>query len=269
MELKRVAFTTVIIYVLCAVFLGCSKKEANFSGDWQLHYFGINDVAQNITLITLSVDLTDEGYKLAGYSGVNVYSCVFRDAGGNKVVCDDDIKSTKKSGPLDVLECENKFLAAIGDVTNWKIISDEGMEALEITSTSSDIDSGVTEQAVMRFWRLSLSPSKWVVTELDGQSVEPGLTVEFRNGNAVVNTGLNNMELPYTLNGSNHTLSFSQNGLTTSAAGSNSDMQREKDFISALLQTKGYIIVGNQLMFLNKALIGDTLATLQKSELVN
>lgn len=269
MNIKRVAYTTALLYALCVIFLGCSKKQADFSGDWQLHYFGVNNVAQNITLVTLSVDTSEEGYNLSGYSGVNTYSCIFNDAGSGKVVCDGDIRSTKMSGPLDVLECENKYLSFLSDASTWKVITDEGMETLEITSVSSDIDSGTTEQSTMRFWRLNLVPSKWLVTEIGGGSIDEGLSVEFKNGVVAIDTGLNEMELPYTLDGAHHALSFSQNGLTTSAAGSDIDMAREKDFISAILQTKGYIIAGNNLMFLSKAPDGDTLVTLQKAELVD
>lgn len=256
-------------FVASFINLGCKKEIIQFPGDWQLHYFEIAGNSQSITLVTLSIESQEVGYALTGYSGVNTYECTFIDSEGDGVICSGGVRSTKMAGPLDVLECENRYLNFLSDVTSWKVITDEGMEVLEIRARQKD-EEDKDQDAVMRFWRLDLAPSLWEVALLGGESTDGGLTVEFKSdGMAALNTGLNKMSLPYTLNNNIHALTFSQEGLATTAAGSEADMAREKSFVSALLGTQGYSILGNTLTFYGKVHGGDCLLRLERKELVN
>lgn len=243
---KRVLGVFAILGVL-SLLTSCAQKSDTFTGDWKLEKCTIKGVAQEAHLCTITIEGGGAAtlYKVSGFSGVNKFSCTFIDGKRGKVSVDGGIMSTKMAGPIEVLEAENKVLQLLTDVERWTVIKTEAGEVLRLFDSENTLE----------FLRINLKGTAWVVDTIGGESVTSSspLTIDFTSEEvATVGTGLNTLQLNYFANYAEHSLSFSQGGLTTLSSGSDADMQAEKRLLAAILQVSRCFVVGNEILFYDK-----------------
>lgn len=244
--IKKTLMALSLVVALVAL-SGCAKNNDTFLGDWRLidYMSGGKMVKAHLCTLTIEKGTAPDLYRVTGFSGVNTFGCTFIAGRKSKVSVDGGIESTKMAGPMEALEAENRVLQYFADTERWVISKNGGEETLELYS----------DDGILKFSRIKLNGTTWEVALIGGESVEASapLSIKFTGDeDAVISTGLNTLQLNYIADGAQHSLSFSQAGLTTLTSGDERDMAAEKRLLAAILQVNRFVVKGGDIIFFSK-----------------
>ncbi|GGD22548.1 META domain-containing protein [Nocardioides daphniae] len=120
---RRRGTAAVVAVMLGATLAGCGQDAEtdpeNLTGSWVLVEF--QDGNASDPLIETTVTLKDG--RVAGNGGVNELTGGFKAEEGGKVTFD-KVSTSRKAGPLDAADQEDRFLASLGKVAAFEV--DEG-----------------------------------------------------------------------------------------------------------------------------------------------
>lgn len=101
--------------IVAALMTGCKSVASAVEGEWEIRYFEINGVAQEICAATLNVERNGlNRFAINGNSGVNSYFGTAK-IKGNSFTVNDNLASTKMAGEPKAMEFEDNFMKAFAD----------------------------------------------------------------------------------------------------------------------------------------------------------
>lgn len=236
----------------CGSIIGCNTKVVDAPlGDWQLVFFEKQGVAQQLCQSTLSISLDQDYLVFSGFSGINNYSGKI-ERNNDKLTTNGDFISTRMAGPKEAMNFEMNYLQVLSNASNYELTTEDGKKTLIIYSKD--------QNAFLKFQQFSLVGSKW---NLSAVNSENGTISVYENGkenmpfiyfdkeNATGFTGVNSLQLNYTLDESAHKLTFTPGAVTLSVSGDENINMIEALYLAALGQCTKYTISGNTLTLYN------------------
>lgn len=236
----------------CGAFTSCAEEPVDAPvGDWQVVYFEIGGVAQQICNATMTVSLENDVLNVAGFSGVNNYSGSFSRANAKLTVAGDFI-STRMAGPAEAMTFEKDFLDTLQGATSYSLSMEDGKNALVIYNKGNN--------ASVKFLPITLVGSQWRLSAVNSEAGTIGIAIEngkqspfirFDDSFAYGFTGVNSMQFNYELDEANHKIAFSAGAATLSISGDENENILEGLILSAIGNTTKYAVSGNTLTFYN------------------
>lgn len=128
--------------IVAALMTGCKSVASAVEGDWEIRYFEIDGVAQEICSATLNVERSGlNRFAINGNSGVNNYFGTAK-IKGNSFAVNDNLASTKMAGEPKAMEFEDNFMKAFAD--SKKIEFKEGNGTVLMTLKNGEGSSKIT-----------------------------------------------------------------------------------------------------------------------------
>ncbi len=235
-----------LIFVGGLVFAaGCIAAPATQSpeGKWILTGFGSGSTTENPMGI-IGLEIT--GTNVSGNSGVNQYfGSITLDTATGKLTFG-PLGTTRMAGPEGMMLQEQKYLAALANVTGYKIT--DGVLSL----TDKDGKTLLTFAAMPA---KTLEGTSWTLAD------NADVTIEFTNGEFAGSAPVNLYFGPWHVTGTN---SIKVGPLGTSLmAGTDAQMKDETAFFQALTNVTGYKFDGSKLLLTGKD--GKTLLTFNEA----
>ncbi|HJJ74919.1 MAG TPA: META domain-containing protein [Methanocorpusculum sp.] len=236
---------TAILAAVCVVFIvfgaGCiSFSQPDPNGTvWKLDSFGQNQDAAN-GILTLSFN----NGVASGSSGVNTYAGSYTVSTGDGKLTFSGIASTKMTGPSALMTQETKYLPALGQTATYSISG----ETLILKDANGNTLLTFKEPLTGTSWKLISYTPAGKTAQLDAAGL---VTIMFEpNGDLSGNTGINNYEATWNLNGK--TLDISQPA-TSKMLGPQFMEEQESDYLSLLGSVAGFTLSAGQLDLVNAA----------------
>lgn len=237
--------TTAILASVCVLLIvfgaGCiSFSQPDPNGTvWKLDSFGQNNDAAN-GILTLSFN----NGVASGSSGVNTYAGSYTVSTGDGKLTFSGIASTKMTGPAALMTQETKYLNALSQTALYTLSG----ETLTLKDANGNTLLTFKEPLTGTSWKLiSYTPAS-KTAQLDAAGL---VTIMFEpNGDLSGNTGINNYEATWNLNGKE--LDISQPSITK-MVGPQFMEDQESDYISLLGSVAGFTLSAVQLDLINAA----------------
>ena len=237
--------TTAILASVCVLLIvfgaGCiSFSQPDPNGTvWKLDSFGQNNDAAN-GILTLSFN----NGVASGSSGVNTYAGSYTVSTGDGKLTFSGIASTKMTGPAALMTQETKYLNALSQTALYTLSG----ETLTLKDANGNTLLTFKEPLTGTSWKLiSYTPAS-KTAQLDAAGL---VTIMFEpNGDLSGNTGINNYEAAWTLNGKE--LDISQPS-TSKMVGPQFMEDQESDYLSLLGSVAGFTLSAGQLDLINAA----------------
>ncbi len=119
-------------------FTSCTNEAKDFTGNWKIYGFTINDIPQELVISEISFEKqSDINYSVNGNSGVNAF---FGEVTikGSKICSKPNFGSTKMAGSPAEMEFEDNFLKCLLGASNARITTKNGADILTITNTNDN-----------------------------------------------------------------------------------------------------------------------------------
>lgn len=236
----------------CGAFTSCTGEPVEAPvGDWQVVYFEIGGVAQQLCNATMTISLENEVLNVAGYSGVNNYSGSFSRANA-KLTSTGNFISTRMAGPAEAMTFEKDFLETLQGASSYSLALEDGKNTLVIYNKDNN--------ASVKFVPITLVGSQWRLSAVNSEAGTIGVAIEngkqspfirFDDSFAYGFTGVNSMQFNYQLDETNHKIAFSAGAATLSISGEENENILEGLILSAIGNTSKYAVSGNTLTFYN------------------
>ena len=246
MKSTGLVFTALVFVGGLVLAAGCigSATEQSPEGNWILTSFGSGSTTEHPTGI-ISLDILSGN--VTGNSGVNNYmGTVTVDTAAGKLTLS-PLATTRMAGPENMMTQEQKYLAAMANVTGYKITDGS------LILTDKDGNTLLTFTVMPKS---TLSGTAWTADEPTGVTLEFGADGSF-NGQGPVNLYFGSWYVTGT-NG----ITFGPTG-STLMAGPEDQMKAETEFFGKLANVTGYTISDGKLTLTDKD--GKTLLTFKES----
>jgi heat shock protein HslJ len=229
-----------VLLAACAPSTSLQAAAADLTGPfWALSTLMDKAVASNTGI---SIQFTSDG-KVSGSSGCNRYSGTYT-VSGNNMQISSPLATTRMACAQDVMDQENAYLKALGDVKSYAVSGDQlalkdgSNKALLVYKAQSQDLQGTSWNAV------GYNNGKQAVTSVLAGTT---LTAEFgKDGNLSGNGGCNTYSGPYKVNGDQITIGPLIS--TMKACGEPAGvMDQETQYLAALQSAATYQMEGNVL----------------------